>query len=138
LLLHGEPVALQSALGSAPATLVSRLQPVLAGIHMPGRCLEALQSRPVPRSMWCGVSCHDAAQLARAAAIGADYAFLGHVAATASHPGRPGMGWDRFEVLVADLPLPVYAIGGLGPQDLETARAHGAQGIAAIRSLWPA
>jgi 8-oxo-dGTP diphosphatase len=136
LLLHGEPAALLSALESAPAGLAARLEPVLTGIHMPGRCLEALQSRPVPRSMWWGVSCHDAAQLARAVAIGADYAFLGHVAATASHPGQPGMGWDRFMALVADLPLPVYAIGGLGPQDLEAARAHGAQGIAAIRSLW--
>ena len=37
---------------------------------------------------------------------------------------------------VRGLPVPVYAIGGLGLQDLETARAHGAYGIAAIRSLW--
>jgi 8-oxo-dGTP diphosphatase len=138
LLLHGEPVALLSALESAPAGLAARLEPVLAGIHMPGRCLETMTARPVPRSMWWGVSCHDAAQLAHAAAIGADYAFLGHVAATASHPGRPGMGWDRFARLVGDLPLPAYAIGGLGPQDLETAWAQGAQGIAAIRGLWPA
>ena len=31
----------------------------------------------------------------------------------------------------------VYAIGGLGPGDLAQARWHGAQGIAAIRALWP-
>ncbi len=138
MLLHGEPGALLPALEALPEALAARLAPVLAGIHMPGRCLDTLQSRPVPRSWWLGASCHDAAQLARAVTLGADYVFLGHVAATASHPGQGGMGWDRFAALVADLPLPVYAIGGLGPQDLDTACDHGAQGIAAIRSLWPA
>ena len=138
LLLHGDPGGLLPALEALSDPLAARLAPVLAGIHVPGRCLDALEARPVPRDWWLGVSCHDAAQLARAVELGADYAFLGHVAATASHAGEPGMGWDRFAALVADLPLPVYAIGGLGLQDLDTARAHGAQGIAAIRSLWPA
>ena len=68
---------------------------------------------------------------------GATHAFLGNVLETHSHPGQPGMGWQRFEELVRDLPLPVYAIGGLGPEHIATAWAHGAQGIAAIRSLWP-
>ncbi|HTM70324.1 MAG TPA: thiamine phosphate synthase, partial [Luteimonas sp.] len=33
--------------------------------------------------------------------------------------------------------LPIYGIGGLGLEDLEAARAHGAQGIAAIRAFQP-
>ena len=136
LLLHGEPNTLWPALQEARDAAAERFQ-VAAGIHMPGRCLEALRSRPIPEAAWLGASCHDATQLARAASIGVDYAFLGPVKATASHPGQPGMGWEKFEELVRDLPLPVYAIGGLAPEDLETAWAHGAQGIAAIRSLWP-
>jgi 8-oxo-dGTP diphosphatase len=32
--------------------------------------------------------------------------------------------------------LPVYALGGLGETELETAWSHGAQGVAAIRGLW--
>jgi 8-oxo-dGTP diphosphatase len=32
----------------------------------------------------------------------------------------------------------MYAIGGLSPADIRQAREHGAQGVAAIRSLWPA
>jgi 8-oxo-dGTP diphosphatase len=109
----------------------------VAGLHVPGRYLGALRARPVPETFWFGASCHDAAQLEAAHALHADYAFLGPVQATASHPGEPGIGWDGFAKLVAELPLPVYAIGGLGPADLETAWAAGAQGIAAIRSLWP-
>jgi len=33
--------------------------------------------------------------------------------------------------------LPIYAIGGLGTGDVQEARRHGAQGVAAIRRLWP-
>jgi len=56
---------------------------------------------------------------------------------TSSHPGEPGMGWRKFEELVQDLPLPVYAIGGVGPDDLDTAWAAGAQGVAGISAFWP-
>ena len=34
--------------------------------------------------------------------------------------------------------LPIHAIGGMTPDDIAEARSHGAQGIAAIRALWPA
>ena len=81
-------------------------------------------------------SCHDAADLQRAAALGCDFVVLGSVNPTPSHPGIAGMGWDGFAALREDCDLPLYAIGGLGRGDIATARAHGAQGIAAIRGLW--
>nr|WP_240900873.1 Nudix family hydrolase [Thioalkalivibrio sp. XN8] len=137
LLLHGDPWGLVAALDSAPPALRARLDPALAGIHAPGRYLERAGRPSLPAGLWLGYSCHDAAQLAHALDAGAGYAFLGPVHATASHPGQPGMEWEAFEALVGELPLPVFAIGGLGPADLETAWAHGAQGIAAIRGLWP-
>ncbi|MCY1455219.1 Thiamine-phosphate synthase [compost metagenome] len=62
---------------------------------------------------------------------------LGPVQATDSHPGSPPMGWDTFETLRAQVSLPLYALGGLHPDDITQARRHGAQGIAAIRALWP-
>jgi 8-oxo-dGTP diphosphatase len=137
LLLHGDPAVLGPALAAPPRALAARLQASVAGLHVPGRYLDALDARPVPERYWFGASCHDAAQLEATRALHADYAFLGPVQATASHPGAPGIGWERFASLVAELPLPVYAIGGLGAGDLETAWAAGAQGIAAIRGLWP-
>jgi 8-oxo-dGTP diphosphatase len=92
----------------------------------------------VPAALWFGASCHDACELAAALTLDADYAFLGPVRPTASHPNVPGIGWDGFAALVAGLPLPVYAIGGLNPDDLEAAWKAGAQGVAGIRGLWPA
>ncbi|NCA91611.1 MAG: thiamine monophosphate synthase, partial [Gammaproteobacteria bacterium] len=74
---------------------------------------------------------------ARAAALGLDYALLSPVMPTASHPGAPHLGWEDFAALAEAAALPVYALGGLGPGEVEHAIQHGAQGVAAIRGLWP-
>ena len=137
LLLHGDPKVLALLLQDPPPSLRPRLRDALAGLHVPARYLSGLAARPVPESFWFGASCHHAQELEVAITLGADYALLGPVKPTASHPDEPGIGWGTFASLVRELPLPVYAIGGLGAADLETAWAAGAQGIAAIRSLWP-
>lgn len=79
---------------------------------------------------------HDAAELAAAERLGVDDALLGPVRATPTHPGQPGIGWAGFEALRATVSLPVYALGGVGPDDLAEARRHGAQGVAGIRGFW--
>jgi 8-oxo-dGTP diphosphatase len=81
------------------------------------------------------VSAHDAADLDVARALNADFAVLGHVLDTPSHPGEPGMGWLRFAALAGPAGLPVFAIGGQSEATLADARQHGAHGIAGIRRL---
>lgn len=80
---------------------------------------------------------HDAEELALAEALGVDDLLLGPVKPTATHPGQPGLGWDTFERLRARTSQPVYALGGVGPEDRDEARRHGAQGVAGIRAFWP-
>lgn len=105
------------------------------GVHLGAAQLRDLSERPLPRGCWVGASCHGAEELERAAALGADFATLSPVRATASHPGATPLGWPEFARLVAAARLPVYALGGVGPDDLERARAAGAQGVAGIRSF---
>ena len=105
------------------------------GVQLKAAQLRELRERPLPRGSWVGASCHDAEELELAAALGADFATLSPVNATASHPGAAPLGWQRFARLVADACLPVYALGGVGPDDLERARAAGAQGVAGIRAF---
>ena len=104
------------------------------GVHLPARLLMQLSSRPAGE--WVGASCHTRAELEKAAELGLDYALLGHVQQTPSHVGQPDLGWARFAELTAELPMPVFAIGGLAPDDMTIARAHGAHGMAMIRGAW--
>lgn len=104
------------------------------GLHLPARQLLALDRRPAFPLV--AASCHERRELEQAARLGLDFAVLGPVRATATHPGQPGIGWAEFARLAAGLPLPVYAIGGLAKTDLPDALQAGAQGIAAIRGAW--
>ncbi len=97
---------------------------------------DALAGLPMPAAAWLGVSCHDARELTQAARIGADFAVLSPVAATPAHAQAVPLGWKRFEALVEEVNLPVFALGGMGREQLETAWHHGGQGIAAMRGLW--
>jgi 8-oxo-dGTP diphosphatase len=105
-----------------------------AGLHLPAAQLMQTTVRPdFPR---VAASCHTRAELEQAARLGLDFAVLGSVKPTASHPDRSPLGWPAFAELADGLSLPVYAIGGLSPEDLGAAREAGAHGIAAIRAAW--
>ena len=104
------------------------------GFHLTAAQLMASNSRP--DFAWVGASCHTRAELEHAAAMNFDYALLGAVKRTATHPGGKTLGWEGFAALASGLPLPVFALGGLEDRDMETARQYGAHGIAAIRSAW--
>lgn len=105
------------------------------GVHLTGRDLTGAKRRP--GLAWVGASVHEPRQLAHAASIGVDFAVLGPVAATASHPGIPGIGWPAFARAVASTAVPVYAIGGLAAADLPQALRYGAHGVALQRAAWP-
>lgn len=106
------------------------------GVHLAAARVEDFDRADLPAGFLAGASCHDPGELGAAVRAGADFAVLGPVDATASHPRATPLGWPRFAEWVHDLPLPVYALGGLGQADLAAARAARGQGIAAIRGLW--
>ena len=104
------------------------------GIHMTAAQLMACSRRPT--TPWCAASCHNAEELRRARDLGVDFVVLGPVATTPTHPGAPALGWERFAKLIADFPLPVFALGGMSRNDLNAARQHGAHGLAMMRGAW--
>ena len=104
------------------------------GVHLRAADCARLSQRPSVRLV--GASCHSADELARAAALGADFAVLGPVARTASHPQFAPIGWDGLARAAAMTELPVYALGGLAASDLDEARRRGAHGVAMLRAAW--
>ncbi|MHA6204409.1 Nudix family hydrolase [Dyella soli] len=105
------------------------------GVQLKAAQLDALVERPLPLDQYVGASCHDAGQLLQATSL-ADFATLSPVAATASHPDHPPLGWERFATMVEAASVPVYALGGMTAGDAAMARRLGGQGIAGIRGFW--
>lgn len=104
------------------------------GVHYSADALRCLRQRP--RGILAAASCHDAAELARAVELELDFAVLGPVKETASHPGAALLGWEGFARLVRGASIPVYGIGGLRHEDLEQAWRAGAHGIAMVSGVW--
>jgi 8-oxo-dGTP diphosphatase len=105
-----------------------------SGVHWSAATLNNARVRP--EGLLCGASCHTSAELGRVAELGCDFAVLGPVRETTTHPGAPTLGWDGFARTARGAPMPVFAIGGLRPSDLDEARRHGAHGLAMIRGSW--
>lgn len=109
-----------------------------AGVHFPQAALMQLEPEDLPpaRNVLRLASCHDLASLQQAERLGLDAVVIGNVKASATHPGRAGLGWEGFAALASQGALPAYAIGGLGPADKPEAFAHYAQGVAGISAYW--
>ncbi|MBI5436335.1 MAG: Nudix family hydrolase [Nitrosomonadales bacterium] len=104
------------------------------GVHLTSTQLAALRKRPdLP---WCAASCHNKEELQRAGELGLDFVVLSPVLPTKSHPGTAHLGWEAFGEIAAGSAIPVYALGGLCRDDMETAWQHGAHGIALLRQAW--
>ena len=105
-----------------------------AGVHLPSDSPAPFWWRKLaPPGFLIGVSCHSRAELERAQAEGADYAYLSPVFAPLSKPdGRPPLGLDGFQQMVAGLALPVLALGGITWAHRTACEAAGAAGIAGI------
>ncbi len=105
-----------------------------AGVQLTATQLAGLRERPDVE--WCAASCHNAAELRRAEEMGCDFALLSPVLTTQSHPGAPHLGWENFAVIAAGSSIPIYALGGLTHDDIQTAWQHGAHGISLLRQAW--
>lgn len=112
--------------------------PAADGIHYSAERLMTLRARPKagPNCTLMAASCHTVDELGHAMAIGLDFVVLGPVKPTRSHPGATVLGWDGFRRIAEGASIPVYAIGGLRPPDLDEARRAGAHGLAMIRGSW--
>ncbi len=110
-----------------------------AGWHLSSQQLRRYvdQGRPFPRERWLAASCHNAEELAMAEQMGVDFVTLSPVLPTETHPETVPLGWERAQELTVSCTRPVFFLGGLTPDGVVRARKCGAQGIAAIRGLWP-
>lgn len=120
-------------LNSSPGTAVTYSAD---GVHLNSVRLLQLNERPLDKKYIVSASCHSQNELAHAARIGVDFAVLSPVKITPSHPDAEPLGWKKFSQLVYSTNIPVYALGGMQSEDLQTAWDYGAQGIAMLNGVW--
>jgi 8-oxo-dGTP diphosphatase len=114
--------------------MVKSPHPGADGTHFTAVELMGLNEKP--ENLLVAASCHHRTELERAMQLDLDFAVLGPVKQTASHPRVPAIGWNGFKQLARGSSIPVYAIGGLTRDDLEEAWRAGAHGLAMIRGSW--
>lgn len=137
-----EPLARAAAEKGALVVVNDRVDVALAvgagGVQLGRRSMLAADARRIlGDGPLVGVSVGAAAEVWDAAAGGADFVLAGSVYATATHPGREGIGPGGLGE-IARLGVPTVAIGGITPERVAEVRAAGARGVAAIRAVWDA
>lgn len=110
------------------------LEFALDGVQLSAAQLARIDRRPA--LPWVGASCHDETELQRAIALECNYALLSPVLPTATHPDAPALGWQRFAEIACASPIPIFALGGMTNEMLQTAWGYGAHGIALLRGAW--
>lgn len=126
--------------GDGRAALAAR-----AGLHMPDRLATrhilpfllmrrhaANRARP-----WLSLAVHGRAGVARARRMGADVALVSPAFPTASHPGTPALGPNRWARLARALPCPAVALGGVTARSARRIPGRWRAGWAAIGAWMP-
>ena len=114
------------------------------GVQLREDSLTLAQQAPILRKkLQYGVSTHDHAGVAAAAAAGAQFVTFGPVFETPSkqHTGLPPQGLDRLAeaaTMARTRRLPLLAIGGITPARVAACLAAGAWGVAVISAIWRA
>ena len=103
-----------------------------AGVHLRGDSIPIDEARRLaPAGFLVGRSVHGTDEAIGAA--GADYLIAGTVFASASKPAdAPLLGLDGLRAIVAAVPRPVLAIGGIDETRIADVASAGAAGFAAI------
>lgn len=139
LLVAASHFQLRTQLNCSPAVYQAlALQNQHCGLHLKSNYLMELRERPLEKKVCVGASCHNLLELKHAEQLQLDYALLSPVLPTNSHPNDVPLGWEVFQSWVAQVNIPVYALGGVGDEHLATALSMGAQGVAGISAWWPA
>lgn len=124
---HGAPCILHSFSDAALALGAE-------GLHMPLPLLREMGAAERRRFAVLGASCHSSGDAAEAERLGCTYVTAGHVFDTESKRGLPGRGLDFLRRVCRSVAIPVYAIGGVGPENIAAVREAGAAGACVMRA----
>ncbi|WP_410211698.1 Nudix family hydrolase [Aquirhabdus sp.] len=112
------------------------LNEFIVGRHLTQTALLAKNhlERRSEREFWFA-ACHDEASVVHAQKLGVDAIMVGAVLPTPTHPNGDVLGWDGFARLASLSDIPVYALGGMQPSDIDQVKGLGGFGVAGVRFI---
>lgn len=97
-------------------------------LHLPMSILRDLSAAERADFEILGASCHSTVEAEEAETLGCTYITAGHIFETDCKCGLPGRGLAFLSDVCARVSIPVYAIGGISPENIASVRAAGAAG----------
>ena len=97
-------------------------------VHMPLPLLQKMTPQEKSHFQIIGASCHSLEEAKEAQDLGCTYITAGHIFLTDCKKGLPGRGLPFLEEICKAVRIPVYAIGGISSQNMESVRKTGAAG----------
>ncbi|WP_298528825.1 thiamine phosphate synthase [uncultured Ruminococcus sp.] len=104
-------------------------------IHLPLHRLTGLPDELRETFSVIGASCHSVSDALAAKQLGASYITAGHVFATDCKKGLAPRGLDFLRDVCGSAGMPVYAIGGISPENAASVREAGAAGMCVMSGL---
>ena len=104
-------------------------------LHLPLPLLEALPAPLRGKFSSLGASCHSVEDALRAQALGGTYLTAGHISATDCKKGLAPRGLEFLREVCQAVEIPVWAIGGIRPENLPQVLAAGAAGGCVMSGL---
>lgn len=95
--------------------------------------LISIQALQDPWPITCGLRSLDNIQLF--SAWPCDAFFISPVFSTPTHKNMKSLGWDGFKMIASAVNRPVYALGGITPEDISDTTRHFGFGVAGIRGF---
>ena len=97
-------------------------------VHMPLPLLQKMTPQEKSHFQIIGASCHSLEEAKEAQNLGCTDITAGHIFLTDCKKGLPGRGLPFLEEICKTVRIPVYAIGGISSQNMESVRKTGAAG----------
>jgi len=105
------------------------------GIQLTTRSIPVDRVRSRFPELRIGQSVHSLTEAAAAEQAGVDYVMYGHIFETGSKPGVPPRGLHALKQIVDQTTIPVVAIGGINPDNLQEVLATGCSGVAVVSGI---
>lgn len=97
-------------------------------LHVPLPLLRTLTPQQRSRFEVLGASCHSVDEAKEAQALGCTYITAGHIFETSCKPGLAARGLTFLQHVTQAVSIPVWAIGGVMPENISLVRSAGAVG----------